>query len=207
MRGRPGHRARLESGLKLDINRLARDGIIRFGLATGPSGIKWTNSYWGDDIASGTLSANLAGDIEGWFHVKLDGGCDQRIITVARPRHFGGRQWFFICPYRNRRCTVLWMPPGAERFASRQTFGRSVAYGSQFCDRTNRAHRGQAKIKSSLCRIGGYDPEEWEFPPKPKWMRWATYRRAEERFDRYESMLDEDLIQLVAKFERRGWLK
>jgi hypothetical protein len=31
-----------------------------------------------------------------------------------------------------------------------------------------------------------------DFAPKPKWMRWATYRRAEERFDRYQTILDGD---------------
>ena len=53
MMGRPGSRATLEQGLKLDINRLARNGFIRPGHASGPIGIRWTSSYWGE-IASGT---------------------------------------------------------------------------------------------------------------------------------------------------------
>jgi hypothetical protein len=61
--------------------------------------------------------------------------------------------------------------------ASWQTWGRQVAYSSQFLDRDNRAHRGKAKIKSRL--IADLDPDEWEFPPKPKWMRWRTYNRYE----------------------------
>jgi hypothetical protein len=64
----------------------------------------------------------------------------------------------------------------------------------------DRAHRGQAKINARLCAIGGFDPEEWDFPPKPKWMRWRTYNRAEEKFDRYEAILDEGTIELLAKF-------
>jgi hypothetical protein len=69
---------------------------------------------------------------EGWFRFEAD-GLDQRIILVARPRHFGGAQWYFICPVMNRRASVLWMPPGAERFCSRQTWGgRVIAYRSQF---------------------------------------------------------------------------
>jgi hypothetical protein len=91
------------------------------------------------------------------------------------------------------------MPPGADRFACRQEWGRRVAYASQFLDRDGRAHRGKARINARLCRIGSFDPKEWDFPPKPKWMRWATYRRAEERFDRYEAMLDEGILELVAK--------
>jgi hypothetical protein len=46
------------------------------------------------------------------------------------------------------------------------------AYASQRTTATDRAHRGQAKIKARL--IGNLDPDEWDLPPKPKWMRWRT---------------------------------
>ena len=105
----------------------------------------------------------------------------------------------FYMPYMNRTVSVLWMPPGARSFACRQRWGRQVAYNSQFSDRVNRAHQGKARINSRLCAIGGFDPDEWDFPPKPKWMRWNTYNRAEEKFDRYEAILNEGLAELVAK--------
>jgi hypothetical protein len=197
---RPGYRARLENGLKLDINRLARRGFIRPGAAAGPVGITWTSDYWGQ-LASGTITADMSGEDGpyGWFRIKI-GHRDQLIYLVARPCHFGGQQWFFICPYLNRRCMVLWMPPGAHDFGCRQRWGRQVAYNSQFLDRDNRAHRGQARIKSRLCSIGGFDPDEWDFPPKPKWMGWSTYKRAEEQFDRYDGILDEGVFELALRF-------
>jgi hypothetical protein len=52
-----------------------------------------------------------------------------------------------------------------------------LPYASQFKDRIDRAHHGQAKIKSHLCSMGGFEPDEWDFPPKPKWMRWKTAKR------------------------------
>ena len=110
----------------------------------------------------------------------------QQTTLVWRSRHFGGCQWFFVCPATGRLATVLWKPPGASRFCSRQAWGRQVAYASQFLDRDSRAHHGQAKLNARLCSIGQFDPDEWNFPPKPKWMRWKTYRRYEERFDRHE---------------------
>jgi hypothetical protein len=33
--------------------------------------------------------------------------------------------------------------------------------------------------------IADLDPDEWDLPPKPKWMRWQTYRRYEAWFDRW----------------------
>jgi hypothetical protein len=198
---RPCQRVRLENGLKLDLNRLARRGFIDPG-GYKCSGIRWTNNYTGEPIASGFITADMSGQDEGWFRIQI-GSLDQRIILVARPRHFGGRQWYFICPCTNRRVSVLWKPPGARYFACRQKWGRQVAYNSQFLDRDNRAHRGKAKINSRLCSIGGLDPDDWDFPPKPKWMRWRTYNRAEEKFDRYESVLDEGVVELAMRLGMR----
>jgi len=53
-----------------------------------------------------------------------------------------------------------------KRVSMRQGWGRRVAYSSQFLDRVNRAHRGQAKIKGRL--QANCDLELWELPPKPK---------------------------------------
>ena len=145
----------------------------------------------------------MSGEYEGWFNIRI-GGRDHRIILVARKRHFGGHQWYFMCPYMNRRASVLWMPPGLAVFACRHEWGRQVAYQSQFFDRDNRAHLGQSKIRARLCRIGGFDPDDWDLPPKPKWMRWKTYNRMVEKFDRYDDHLDEGICQLVAKLKGLG---
>lgn len=195
---RPLQRATLEAGLKLNINRLARRGFIDPRGYKG-SGINWRNNYTGELTASGFMTADMSGTDEGWFNIKIGGGSDQRIVLAARPRHFGGRQWFFMCPYLNRRCMVLWMPPGARYFASRRYWGRRVAYSSQFRDHINRAHDGQARIRSRLCSIGGLDPDQYDFPPKPKWMRWKTYRQAEAKFDCYEETLDIGSLGRVMK--------
>ena len=188
----------LENGLKLDLNRLKRNGIVQSGFKTGPIPIRWNSNYCGE-VASGLISANMEGTYEGWLRIHLD-ELNQWIVLVPRPCRFGGRQWYFMCPTMNRRASVLWKPPGATRFCSRQTWGRQVAYSSQFLDQVNRAHKGKAKIKSRL--IADLDPDEWEFPSKPKWMRWHTYNRYEEKFDAYEAILDEGWAELVAKFLR-----
>ena len=75
-----------------------------------------------------------------------------------------------------------------------------MAYASQFLGRDDRALRGKEKIKSRLCSIGGFDPEEWDLPPNPKHMRWKTYNRAVEKFDHYDEILD------LGSFERMGKL-
>jgi hypothetical protein len=177
----------LQDGLKLDLNRLVRRGFVQLGECTGPLPIQWLNSDTGEVRASGLITANLRGHEEGWFHFKSS-SLDQRPTLVARRRHLGGKQWYFICPTTSRPASVLWKPPGARRFRSRQGLGRrTVAYRSQFLGPYDRAHAGQARIKSRL--IGDCDPDEWDVPPKPKWMRWRTYSRHVARYDAYTIIL------------------
>ena len=196
---RPRQRVCLQDGLKLDLNRLARNGFVQRGANIGARGIGWTHSYWGK-IASGTISADMSGLNRGWLRIQL-GGLNQWIELIARPRHFGGHQWYFVCPATNRLASVLWKPSGATRFCSRETWGSQVAYQSQFNDATSRAHGGLARIKSRL--IADLDPNLWDLPPKPKWMRWSTYHRYEEQFDQYEGTLDDGCAALVAKLIAR----
>jgi hypothetical protein len=194
---RSRQRVCLQDGLKLDLNRLIKQGTVRPGTRSGPYVIRWTNNYAGEVVGSGQITSDLCSREEGWVRFEAD-DLDQRIILVARPRHFGGAQWYFVCPVMNRRASVLWMPPGAERFCSRQTWGRRVvAYRSQFQGPDDRAHAGQARVKSRL--IGDCDPDEWDLPPKPKWMRWHTYNRYVERYDAYEDILNFGIVGLVAR--------
>ena len=194
---RPRYRACLQDGLNLDLNHLARKGFIKPGANIGERGISWSNSHQGA-IASGVISADMTDPGRAWFRIAI-GGLVQRIAVVSRPRHYGGHQWFFVCPVTGGLATVLWKPPGAARFCSRQAWGRRVAYASQFLDRDSRAHHGQSKINSRLCSIGRLDPNEWSFPPKPKGMRWKTYHRYEEKFDNYERSLNDTLFAKLAQ--------
>ena len=117
-------------------------------------------------------------------------------IAIAS-RRFGGHQWYFMCPHEDRCCSVLWRPPGGKQFRCRQGWGRRVAYTSQFLGRVNRAHRGKAKIKAKL--LGDCELDEWDLPPKPKGMRWATYDRYAECLDKYQAVLNEGVEELWAK--------
>ena len=78
---RPRQRATLESGLKLDLNRLARRGFIRPG-AYRRSGIVWTNNYDGEKIASGLITADMSAPFEGWFQIEI-GELSQHILLSA----------------------------------------------------------------------------------------------------------------------------
>jgi hypothetical protein len=56
----------------------------------------------------------MQGEVCGWLSIEM-GNLKQKIFLIAQPRPFGGRQWYFICPYMNRRALVLWVPPGGTK--------------------------------------------------------------------------------------------
>ena len=196
---RPLERCCLQDGLKLDLNRLVGRGLLLRNAFTAATRITWTSNCWGV-VAEGVISASMEGDGASWFSIRIGSGFDERIGLVSRQRHFGGKQWYFSCPITGRLASVLWRPNGASRFAGREAWGNRVAYRSQFLDRDGRAHHAQAKIRQMLCERGGLDPEEWDFPPKPKWMRFSTYERCEARFDRQDAIIDQGLATLAARF-------
>jgi hypothetical protein len=193
-------RARLEDGLKLDLNKLIRDGLARPG-SDCRSSIRWTRTRDGAEVASGRIAVNMLGEANGWFSLEVD-GLRQEIALESRPRHFGGAQWYFVCPSRCRLCSVLWRPYGAKGFVSRQAWGRGVAYGSQFetpHDRAlDRAQNLRRRLEGPKCKsqMGGI------LPTKPKGMHTRTYERKIEEIIQAEIVCDEYLAGFMARLMR-----
>jgi hypothetical protein len=69
-----------------------------------------------------------------------------------------------------RRVRKLYLGPGQKCFACRRCC--DLRYASQ---REDDAHRALSKAQAIRVRLGGAAMHE-EFPPKPKRMRWITYR-------------------------------
>ena len=95
------------------------------------------------------------------------------VELIAIPWQFGGRRWFMLCPQLRRRVLKLYLPNGAQRFASRQAMG--LAYQVQ---RLDPVQKGHARLARAFSKLGAsysnlYEPT----PPKPKWMRYKTYDR------------------------------
>jgi hypothetical protein len=197
---RSQERVRLESGLRLSLPNLMRDGFLKRGECGRPRVLRWTWTYTDEEFASLILTGGLEGERHGWIRLKAD-WIDQHIELRGKPRHFGGCQFYFHCAYTGEDVSVLWRPPGAKRFAARQRWGRRVAYGSQFQTPYDRALSQARKIRA---RIGGPGWESLEdpFPPKPKGMRWATYDRAAQRCEGYEATADARLITLAGRLLR-----
>ena len=127
---RPRQRVRLEDGLWLDLNKLLREGFLPRGNKPLVIGTRWTSNHLGE-IASAIITAHKEGEDRGYLRVNVIGRLEQRLDLIAQPRHFGGQQWYFKCPVTDKNCSVVWLPPGAARFCSRQAWGKQVAYSTQ----------------------------------------------------------------------------
>lgn len=94
-------------------------------------------------------------------------------FTTTRPHH-GGVRWWFLCPVSGRRARVLYLPPGAGRFAGQRAYG--LAYRSQ---RQTRGDRIAAKTQAAHRKLGVDAVDLLDMPDcsKPKGMHWRTYSR------------------------------
>lgn len=107
--------------------------------------------------------------------------------------HYGGKRWWMICPYRGIRVGKLYLPPGGDRFASRQAWRlgyhiQRVAQGDRAGERLFRFQR----------KLGG-DQGLGAFPRRPKGMWHRTWERHLERYWELEEAADAEFAIGVAR--------
>ena len=189
---RDRQRLTLESGPKLDLAKLIPSGAGKPG-----SHIQCVLTYGSGETITATLRlqsmvgswsypAGNANNLSLWCRIRgISAACNG---TLSAQRPDGG-------------CGCSIRPLGATFFASRYAWGRRAAYASQFLDPIGRAWRTKAKVKTRL--LGNEDPNEWDLPPKPKGMRWATYERWVAKYDAAEEALNAQLVTAAARLMER----
>jgi hypothetical protein len=183
----------LQDGPCLKLAELSRLGLIRYGEKTGWLNVRWSHPFSGD-VAAGILRADLSKQPTGSFEIEIEGHT-QEIEMIARPRHFGGHQWYFQCPRTGLLTSAVWKPPGATEFASRRTWSSQVAYLTQFGSKLDRAHLGKARIASRLINRTAH--EAHHLPARPFGMRTVTYEKYAREFARYEAVLADARAKFV----------
>lgn len=185
----------LQEGLSLNLNWLAKNDFIKYGAATTEKQIWWSRS--GSRVAAGCVSADMSGHCTDWLQIWI-GKFNQRIPLVAKPRHFGGQQWYFVCPVTGRLASVVWKPVGSANFCSRHAWAGKAAYLSQFGNWIDRAHLGKARTAQ---RVGeNWDSDKRALPPRPKRMRAKTYERLANKFGAYQAALDDGLEAVASRY-------
>lgn len=164
-----GKRANTDNASRLDINRMVSQGAIQQGVRK--QGV-WQWLLDGEVHSSVSYISDLL-DIDNAFleldYTTREWGQKEHInyrikIDYTQP-HFGGYRFWFICPFRHIRASVLYHPYGGKYFASRQA--SNLKYASQSEGYIDRAISRMWKAKRKL---------EDEYY-RPKGMHNTTYER------------------------------
>jgi hypothetical protein len=203
--GRQTGRPTVESGFRLDINRLIRCRDIRPGARVAGI-LTWTNTDTGERVASISYEANLTDPVAAWFRLqyKVNGTLkDYRVNLDTTPCQFGGVRWWWRCPLHGRRAAKLYLPPGATTFACRQSY--QAAYRSQRETPLARSHARQRQLYEKL--RGEYRYFEDPPPRRPKGMHHATYERIEAEIyatmERHNDLFEAGAARILNRLDRQ----
>jgi hypothetical protein len=120
----------------------------------------------------------------------------QTVRVVGTAPHLGGIRLWFVCPITDQQTRILYLPPGAERFASREA--HSLAYRSQgesdLFRMITQAQNIRARLKGSLSIRA-------PFPPRPRGMHQRTYERLRAKALKIERCSLEALNKVTLKFQ------
>ena len=119
----------------------------------------------------------------------------QRIALSYTVPHYGGRRWWLHCPVNGSRVAKLYMPPGAEAFASRKAW--RLGYHSQRVSKRDAVFERLFRLQRKL---GSY--QGWGHGiTRPKGMHHRTFER---HFERYCDLDDECALETMAFLGRIG---
>ena len=173
-----GWRPHIESALCLNLRTLFRRSAIWPGCNVS-SGWQWTDDD-GEQVGSVGFRATL-GDDSGTLTLDYSTGRDgeRRNITcpvslVTLPRHYGGRIWYFVCPYTGRRARKLYKWAPIDYFCHREAIKPKPTYA---CQRVGGGDRINAQRWALRRKLGDDFSTLFDELWKPKRMRWRTFNR------------------------------
>lgn len=131
--GRPSTAARTNGCLKLDLNRLIKQKFIIQGINTKGT-ITWSN---GAGIGFRSVLKDEQQYLQVYYQVtNKETGEVTKINSIIKlttvPSNLGkGQVLYFLCPFSNKRCRVLYMAYGSHEFRARTAYKNRIYYISQ----------------------------------------------------------------------------
>lgn len=162
----------------LGIHHTVTLGRRRWRALPGMRRVGSSTWYYWDGTVAGSIKHTVEIEEEDTGRLTLHYGrkgeeVRQAFALVGRPCRFGGVRWLALCPRSGRPVAKLYGCRGV--FRSRHMLDAS--YRSQ--DRVPAMEKLREREVVLMRRLGTDDSVLGD-PPKPKWMRWPTYRRLAE---------------------------
>jgi len=197
-----GWRPHIESARCLDLRRMFELGALRVGSDTVNS---WVWQREGETVSSLGYHATL-GEESGLLTLNYSTSTDEErkqitctIRLVTLPRHYGGRIWYFVCPYSGKRARKLYKWAQIDWFCHRTAVTPKPTYA---CQRVGGSDRITAQRWALRRRMGDEYSDLFDEPRKPKWMRWKTYERHAARDAELAERDLEKLGQILRRWNR-----
>lgn len=163
--------------MRLDIRVMHRRGLLWAG---GSNAWNWNS---GGEHA-GSVRFTVDTDSMRLTYNINEADASQIIATTTTPCAYGGSRSWFSCPLCGGRIAVLYMRSG--RFACRSC--QRISYTSQTGSERARLYAKYHRLRA-LVDAG-----------KPKWQRWATFNRLEDRLARADERALGCLALVVERF-------
>jgi len=200
--GRWGGRPTANGSKRIDLAWMMRVGKVVPGQWISGS-LSW--NYAGQPAGSVSYVANMEDEADPYLSLNYWRGSgdgrqhvEQVVRLVSTIPNFGGRRWWMICPYSGRRVAKLYMPPGGDCFASRQSW--RLGYHSQRVARRDRSFEKLFRLQRKLGSEQG-----WEAPlRRPKGMWHRTYERHLERYYELDDECAAEMAMFVLRWRRDG---
>lgn len=199
--GRHGGRPTADASLRIDLAWMLRTGRAR-ERAWMAGSLNWTCG----GQPSGSIGYKAIMDEPGEERLELSytrGSGDKREQVRQTVRlcftvpNYGGKRWWMICPFRHIRVGKLYLPPGGDRFASRQAW----RLGYQ-CQRDAARDRPFEKLFRLQKKLGS--DQGWEAGlrrPKGMWNR--TFERHMERYWELDAECAVEMAAVLGRLGRR----
>jgi hypothetical protein len=143
--GRPRTRVLVEDCLPLDASFLRRVDCFKKG------SLRRERLAWycrGKVSATAWIDVILHPEERPRAVVRMLGLEPQTIWLTSTKPNLGGRRWWFKCPTTGRRCRVLYLTRGGDRFVSRQA--ANIAYRSNALGFSDRIRWRAEQLRDSL---------------------------------------------------------
>jgi hypothetical protein len=197
--GSYGGRPTADASLRIDLAWMLRTGRARHGAFLAGS-LNWTcGGEPSGSIGYRAIMHQPGEERLELFYTRGSGADAEQISQTVRlchtVPHYGGKRWWMICPYRHNRVGKLYLPPGGDRFASRQAW--RLGYQCQRDAARDRPFERLFRLQKKL----GCD-QGWEAGlqrPKGMWNR--TFDR---HLERYWELDEECAIEMASMMARLG---
>jgi hypothetical protein len=200
--GRSGGRPTTADGLTISLPLMMQRGWVQDGCVCNFGQLTWSTN--GSHRASVGYSYDMVDP--GFTHMRLKytrspsgrepEKVDQLVhLTFTEPQ-YGGRRWWFVCPFTGKRATKLFMPPGGDRFASRTAW--RLGYRSQRVAHRDRPFEKLFRLQRKLGSTEGW--EAGLRRPKGMWRR--TFEPHLERYFALDEACGREMMGAFALLRR-----